>query len=241
MVKAEKTAIIHSVWIVRPDEIYKFFVENDILDVAFNVEEAQGTHHQSSLQSIDHYQRCKQFFSRFYDLVEHDNWKILVREFSLTAHNILHGNQTPVINTLTEPFLTVTIDLQGNFSFFSPELMQTQASEYNNFVLGNIKNTLISDVIDSPLFQKLYDDITFGVSMCQQECEYFLLCNGGAPSCKYTENRSMRSTETSYCSLHVKALIDVLLEKLEYTAKSIKPISLGQEIISNPALANQYF
>jgi uncharacterized protein len=208
-------SVLTSTSLDYPDEIYQFFKENNLLDVAFNVEEAEGIHYQSSLQSNENYDRCQQFFSRFYDLAERDNWKVFVREFSLTAHKIIRGEKIPTNNIRTIPFSILNVDFQGNFSTFSPELLQTKSPEYNNFILGNVRNTSIADVIDSSLFQKLYADIKFGVSMCRQECEYFSVCSGGCPSNKYAENRSMRSSETDYCKLHVKGLTDVVLKKLE--------------------------
>ena len=47
-------------------------------------------------------------------------------------------------------------------------------------------------------------------------CEYFGFCGGGAPVNKYSENGSFDSTETLFCRLNRKVLVDVILGKLEH-------------------------
>jgi uncharacterized protein len=41
------------------------------------------------------------------------------------------------------------------------------------------------------------------------------MCGGGAPVNKYFENGSFVSTETLFCRLNRKVLLDVVLDKLE--------------------------
>jgi uncharacterized protein len=41
------------------------------------------------------------------------------------------------------------------------------------------------------------------------------LCGGGAPVNKYFENGSFDSTETMFCRLNRKAIVDVIVAKLQ--------------------------
>lgn len=45
-------------------------------------------------------------------------------------------------------------------------------------------------------FQRMHAEIREGVAQCQQTCQYYRVCGGGAPSNKYWENHSFSSTET---------------------------------------------
>jgi len=56
------------------------------------------------------------------------------------------------------------------------------------------------------------------VERCKQTCEHFELCLGGAPSNKLFENGTFDTAETLYCRLSKKALIEVVLRRLENAA-----------------------
>ena len=70
-------------------------------------------------------------------------------------------------------------------------------------------------VCQTDKFRRLNTDIQAGVALCKHTCEYFSLCGGGAPSNKYFENHSFRSTETLYCRLTHKVLVDIILADIE--------------------------
>ena len=58
-------------------------------------------------------------------------------------------------------------------------------------------------------------DVEAGVEACRASCAYYDLCGGGAPSNKWHENGSLRSTETAWCRLTKKAMVDVYLAARE--------------------------
>src|SRR5262249_48805789 len=51
-----------------PDELFDFYLDNGITDVAFNVEEIEGPHTSSSLEGEQTRGRFRRFLSRFLDL-----------------------------------------------------------------------------------------------------------------------------------------------------------------------------
>jgi uncharacterized protein len=53
------------------------------------------------------------------------------------------------------------------------------------------------------------------LEQCRQTCEYFDICLGGCPANKIFENGTFDSTETLFCRLAKKAVIDVVLERVE--------------------------
>jgi len=160
-------------------------------------------------------QRFRGFMSRFFDLVATGGYPLRVREFDSTLAAILHGNtETLPPMQETTPFTIISVDYEGNFSSFSPELLGLRSAHYGNFTLGNVQTDALAAVTHSPRFTALYTDITAGIKKCRQECSYFGFCGGGAPANKYFENGSFASTETLFCRLTRKALLDVVLEKV---------------------------
>jgi uncharacterized protein len=109
----------------------------------------------------------------------------------------------------------LNFDHQGNISTYSPELLTMTDPHYGDFILANVFDKPLSDLPTTKKLIHLDTKIRAGISMCQQTCQYFSLCGGGAPSNKLAENGLFDSTETMRCRLSKQVLIDVVLEYLE--------------------------
>jgi uncharacterized protein len=106
------------------------------------------------------------------------------------------------------------VTTEGEFSTFSPELIDVKSERLTDFILGNVRDG-IRAAIDSAKFGRLHNEIAAGVQACLAECPYFALCGGGAPSNKYFENGRFDTTETDYCRSMKKAVSEVVLAGLE--------------------------
>jgi uncharacterized protein len=114
------------------------------------------------------------------------------------------------------------VDAEGNFSTFSPELLNHNSILYNNFRIGNFKTTSIKNSFHSQVFQQMYADILKGIIKCKEECSYFSVCGGGSPSNKYSENGNLTSTETNFCRYKFQNLFDIYLAEVESAATSLQ-------------------
>lgn len=137
-----------------------------------------------------------------------------VREFQ-ALRQLIYSDRLHQSNTQCVPFAILSVAADGNFSTFSPELLSASHANYGRFVFGNINQQPFISMMDSPHFRRVYSEIKAGVKQCRKTCEHFVLCRGGAPSNKVFENGTFDSTETAYCRLAKKALIDVCLSKIE--------------------------
>jgi uncharacterized protein len=196
------------------EEFFEFFQAQGATRVLFNMEEIEGSNRQSSLDRPGTEQRYKNFLSRYFDLLVQSGSAQLVRELHDTVSNILAHRRTPIYNVLTEPFATLTVDAAGNVSTFSPELLAARDERYGGFALGNLLTDEIEDLMRSPKFAGFAAEIAAGVEGCRQSCEYFGVCGGGSPSNKLAETGRLDTTETLYCRITVKAVTDLMLEKL---------------------------
>lgn len=199
-----------------PDELHAFYVEQGIEEVGFNIEEIEGPHTDSSLRSPGADLRYREFMSRFFDLAMGSEPRLQVREFGSMVAAVLHsgGERKFTSGQESTPFSLISVDHQGNFSTFSPELLGLESRTYDGFAIGNVWKDSFAMAAESPRYQAMARDVAAGVGKCRETCPYYDFCGGGAPANKYFENGSFDSTETLSCRLHRQALAEVVLSKM---------------------------
>jgi uncharacterized protein len=199
----------------QPDKMFDFFEREGIKAVSFNIEEKEGGHSESEL-AVDTPRFVglyRSFLKRFFELAAQRRPDMIVREFE-TAFNIIRGYGDKFSNTLVDPFGIVSVDCEGNLSTFSPELLGLKHGAYETFDFGNVLEDDFHTIERRVAASKLSLDIDAGVRKCEQECQYFKMCGGGAPANKIYENNSANSTLTTYCRAH-QINIDVMLDMIE--------------------------
>jgi uncharacterized protein len=198
-----------------PDELFEFYQEHGIGAVGFNVEEIEGPHAASSLSGDSVPVRFRRFLQRFFTLAAGANPPLRVRELDTALELILHGGRQGERRQEANPGAIISIDCDGNFSTFSPELLGLPSAHYGGFALGNVARDDFRAAAQTPRFRAMAADITAGVQRCRETCPYFHSCGGGAPANKYFENGSFDSTETLFCRFSHQAVFDVVLDALE--------------------------
>ena len=197
-----------------PEEIFNFFLENGITEVGFNMEEAEGVHQNSTLNQPGIESRYRAFIQRFWELTVQTKGVFKLREFE-TMCTLAYGNFRLESTDMNRAFVIVNFDYQGNFSTFDPELLAVKIEPYGDLILGNVLGDTLASVCDRQKFRQIHQDMSAGVELCRQNCDYFGLCGGGAGSNKYWENGTLNSSETKACRYRIKAIADVVLEGLE--------------------------
>lgn len=199
----------------HPDALFRFYVDNDIRRVGFNIEEVEGINVSSSLDAERSSERVRSFFARFLELTLGSGERLEVREFAGLGNFILEGSGFAERNQENTPMRILNVDSGGNFSTFSPELLGVESGPYGDFFLGNVLRDDLDVVESTPKFRRIVGDVEIGIAECRRTCEYFGVCGGGSPSNKYFETGSLRSTETMHCRLSKKAITDVILASFE--------------------------
>jgi uncharacterized protein len=191
-----------------PREIYKFFYHLGITGLAFNIEEVEGIHKNSSLQGNEGLFNF--FFEHLYEAHLRNNEPFPIREWQKFSQT----NTDNAVNGTTVPFAHLTIDINGNFSTFSPELITMEnVGEYPHFIFGNISNGLITDALQSTYLQNIYKEIHEGVAKCSK-CDYYNTCGGGMVSNKLFENGTFNSSETMSCRLMEQEMCRIVQKML---------------------------
>lgn len=214
-------AVVSADSLDHADAIFRFFEEQGIRELGFNVEELEGDHASSSLASEPVLQRMEKFWERLYELQRAAGGRVDIREFRRATQAILSSKleapweETVQHNDQVMPFRIVSVDWQGRISTFSPELLGIRAAGYNDFTFGQVGKDDLASIQKSESFHRAAGEVWQGVRACATSCEYFAVCGGGAPSNKYFENGSFRSTETMYCRSSIQMPVRVVLKELE--------------------------
>ena len=219
-------SVLNSQNVDRPDEMFNFFVDHQLCQVAFNVEEIEGPNLISSLLRgtsgfASARSRYRFFMGRIAELNRLNGWPLTIREFLSLAQLIQKWRECPT-NIPDAPeqrmgaILTMTRD--GTVYSWSPELASGVAGTSDRFSLGNIRDVgSIDELLVTERAQAIQQEIDRGVEMCSRQCEYFGVCGGGSPGNKFYERGTFATTETLKCALHTQELVEVILSTFSST------------------------
>ncbi|NND31854.1 MAG: GRRM system radical SAM/SPASM domain protein [Saprospiraceae bacterium] len=213
-------AVITQEALSHPNQIYDFFKSIGVTKLGLNIEEIEGINTTSSL-SLD--PASMQLLTNFYEVLYarqlDDNDPVIIRELDDAKRKIL---QIPLdyfsnhgITQQNNPYQIISVDIDGNFTSYSPELLGQKDEQYQDFILGNVHEESFLDAAEKPLFKTLRDDIFRGIRNCEKSCPYFSFCGGGAPANKYYENGSFSSTETLQCRYSIQTPLEIITRRLE--------------------------
>jgi uncharacterized protein len=210
-----------------PDEIWEFYRSNGIDQVAFNVDEQEGANELSTLKPSEHLAKFRKFISRIAELQESDP-TIQVRELDSMHLRLTASPGSEVTKSDNRPGAILNIDVDGNLTTFSPELLGEFHSTYGRFTWGNVHVDSWEQFAENEQFQHASADIKAGVELCREKCPYFAVCGGGCPSNKLAEHGTFVAAETKSCRFHVQAVADVVIKRLErQIGQSAYPVSSG--------------
>ena len=197
-----------------PDEIWQFYRSNGVTYVGFNIDEQEGSHELSSLNPNEHLTKFREFMSRIAELQQEDS-EIQVREIDDMRKNLTAPPTAELRKSDNIPGAILNIDVDGNLTTFSPELLGTVHPRYGQFAWGNVHVDSWEQIAQNAKFQHAHGDIQAGVELCRESCPYFAVCGGGAPSNKLAEHGTFAAAETKWCRFHIQAVADIVIERLE--------------------------
>ena len=208
------------------EDIYHFFKQLGVSQLGFNVEEIEGQHTESSLNSSAvTAEGVEGFMTTMFRLQKQDGGRIRIREFDAALGKIQSQQAPgsfdfPYFNEQVRPFGILSVDCDGNYSTYSPELLGMNLPKYGSFSFGNILNNDFVEAVETTKFHSAFADIRSGIKLCQESCAYYGYCGGGAPANKYYENGTFASAETMFCRYSIKLPLDIVLSDLEASVRA---------------------
>src|SRR5258708_4489813 len=185
--------------LAAPHEMFDFYASEGIDRICFNVEESEGDHVSRAFGETGIADSYYRFLQEFWRLAAAAPGKFsFIREIDDAVRQVLRPKESAFFNQLVEPFAITSMDWSGNIATFSPELLGLKNVDYGDFILGNINRDRLADLPNGPIFRKMLADVSAGVELCRQGCEYFSVCGGGEPVNKLAENGSFISPEKNY-------------------------------------------
>ena len=200
--------------LAEPDAVWRFFEDLGAAQIGLNVDEAEGVNSSSTLSSPDA-MASLQAFLRLVIALQAATPAVRFREIDSMRGHLTAPPGSDVMRADNMPGSIVSIDVNGDFTTFSPELLGIEHARYGRFAWGNVHSHDLQSLLRHPGFQSAYRDIRDGIERCRASCAYFSVCGGGNPSNKLTELGTFAGEETQYCRLHIQTLANVVLESLE--------------------------
>jgi uncharacterized protein len=199
-----------------PDEIFDFFRDAGVDQLGFNIEEVEAANRSSSLADPQIERTFARFWDRLIDRIRTAELPIHVREID----DVVRALRDPHFgfgsgNAQNTPFRILTVGHQGDFTTYSPELLGIVDAGYGSLAFGNVRSTGLRDALDEGRWRRVSKDIRAGIARCRRSCKYFAFCLGGAPANKLAEHGTFACTETMFCRLTQKIVVECVLRAIE--------------------------
>jgi uncharacterized protein len=194
----------------KAKELYFFFAELGCAAVGFNIEEQLGVYQIGFSAKEDD---AVLGFWRTLFREWQQNPIIKVREFERVLPSLsMLSNSEPQAPSLYDAFPSIACN--GDVVLLAPEFLNMKSMSYSNFIVGNVLNEDLPQIVARGVQSLYVVDFKKGVSQCKAECEYFVTCYGGQAGNKFFELDTLNGTETAFCRNSAKRVADAILCEL---------------------------
>lgn len=190
--------------------LYEFFTSLGCEVLNINVEEQEG----SNLFSNDlGANTVRQFWTELF-AVWQSNPVIKIREFDSALNWMLKlTSENPESDCYSRDFWP-TVGANGDVVVLSPEFLSTDIAERKAFVVGNVLERPLAEIVFESQNAWYVNQFFNGVRTCSETCPYFEFCGGGQASNKYFELGDIAGTETNQCRNTRQFVIEAVLNSL---------------------------
>lgn len=224
-IKFKVIAVVTEATLQDPEAFFDFFwkwrdtlsgFHFNILASGEGVDDAQLTYTSSDRDKYyDFYRRLIEL-SRNHNAIENG---FLIQNFTAVLSRALATaapNDTSYFEQSSAPLKSLNIDARGNVTTFyaglAPEAYPDQYGDGQGFSLGNLQDTPFAQLIRSPKLPRAMEDFATSRKTCAADCAYFNMCTGGFELTKLDRFGRFDVSETPECVIHVKTLIDAVLD-----------------------------
>lgn len=196
----------------KASEIYDFAKQIGCKSLCINMEEKEGINE----RGVEPTEKVKQFWRDLYESWR-DDPSIRVREFDRLLRNMKMVCDRQSINTEQRSRkidIFPSISSSGDVYLLSPEFLDVPSDGVYSFVVGNILDESLREILERGRSSRYVQDFLKGISKCMTQCPYYVVCGGGQASNRYFEHKNINTSETSYCKNTKMALTDAVLELL---------------------------
>jgi uncharacterized protein len=225
-VKYKVIAVVTSKTLTCPDAFFNFFYgrRDQLSGFHFNILAQAHSTDLSLAYSLNDRPAYYAFFRRLIQLtndaaIAGAPFEIL--NFSQGMARIMASRRPDAPRYIEEsstPLKSLNVDARGNITTFYAGLgIDVLADAYGDrtgLSIGNIYDISFEEMVRSPKLQRMMRDFQVSTHACEAECEYFSMCPGGFEITKRATLGTFDAAETTECVVHVKTLVDALLDSV---------------------------
>jgi len=182
----------------RADDMLAFFVEHDLRDLSFSVEEREGANAASSLEFAGVEHAVEEFLLRFMQDVVRKNLPIRVREAERILTLLAAGGSAVGANEQTEALAVITVDWTVGVYTYSPEFTEHAIGEWEHLRLGNVHTHTSAEIESGESLRRLMREVSEGLAECATTCTFWEICGGGSPVNRLRGARLARRRRCGY-------------------------------------------
>jgi len=225
-IKYKIIAVVTRETLRQPEKFYKYFFDQRerLSGFHFNIL-AEGHSSNPSLgYSADDRSAYYSFYRRILDLnrlTAGAGHEFEILNFSQGTARILASKSADAPRYFDEtsaPLKSLNVDAHGNVTTFyaglSIEVLPDVYGDGKGFSLGNIFESSLEEMARSEKLQRIMRDFALSSRSCEAACEYFSVCSGGFEISKRKAFGTFEASETVECVIHVKTLVDALLDDI---------------------------
>jgi uncharacterized protein len=190
-----------------PDGLVDFFEQLGCTSVAFNIEEQEGIN--TRRQTVD--EEDAQAFWQHLMVRRLAGSPLRMRELDRLFHYLVElrdGRRPADEDKKFDPIPTVAYN--GDIVILSPELLGMRSAQHHDFVVGNVLDQLLPDMLDGLGDVSYAREFAQGLDACSTRCEFFGFCRGAQAGNRYFETGSFATMATAYCRNTRQALVKAL-------------------------------
>lgn len=204
-------AVVNQENLNKAKELFTFFCELGCTALGINIEEEEGI---NKSRFICDDEKVTLFWANLFSAWQ-SNPAIEIREFRYVLSWAKAVNDGLIKQFLEHDFdIFPTITWNGDVIVLSPEFAGHKSEKYGSFVVGNVLEKPLMEILADAMDLPYVVDYRLGVKQCQKECKYFSFCQGGQASNKFFELNTTNGTQTVCCRNSKQRLIDAVLRVL---------------------------
>lgn len=226
-IKFKVIAVVTEATLADPEGFFEFFWSwrESMSGFHFNIlASGDGSTDARLRYSHEDRQRYLSFYKRLIDLARERRAAengFAIQNFTQALRRILAPRapgQALYCEECSAPLKSLNVDTRGNVTTFyaglAPEKFPSQYGDDQGFALGNLWDEPLEALVRSSKLQRMIADFAASNAACAAVCPYHTVCSGGFELTKLSRFGHFEVAETPECVIHVKTLIDALVEDM---------------------------
>jgi uncharacterized protein len=193
-----------------PAELIRFYEGLGVEFVALNIEEAENASVDRRLVTG---REAHEFWRAVIAHLRESGSRLRIRDLTTVSTWLATTAQGLPLNQTRQ--IVPTVSWKGEVVLLSPELADADAPEHNNFVVGNVLVTPLSDLVGRMDQVGYVREFARGLAACRDTCSFWEFCRGSHASNRFFEHGTFAATETSHCRGSIQAPVTAMLSLIK--------------------------